>query len=1209
MTIANESDARDEVLLTGVLAEFRTALQEEIVAARRQVASNAVPIANGRRIAQVGSAYQYVFDIENVLNLPGDVPGDLYVPERAPLEVTVISVDGMAITLSIPMDLGAFVATARLQSNLAHLMRRLIERIENLADTPNPAGDRVLGVLPVSGEAVPIDSIEVKPNTLPPNTEQLKAIASSLGRDTTFIWGPPGTGKSRTIGSIGEQLYRRGRSVLLVSHTNNAVDQALLYIGDAVDPAELEQGQVLRVGDTKDPRLIHRPELLASTHASRRSEELTERRDGIESELKAATTEVKQLGRKIDVCEWVDEAREDLNRMQRDRAILTQLECELDGVRAEIRQLEDHSVYWETAAMAAAQAQRRVHEHHSLDAELVERRGSVVSTQAERDKNAKQLTESEALLSETASVGWLVRRWRRLPSPDEQQQVVENAHFASEAHEVELERETRSLEELESKQGKLASIIDAFCHEYSGDPEEVLSRADNYDRRIATQQSRFKRLFPQCSRQRQGLTDLLIVRLTVVREWGLTSEKIGSPETMLEAIHEAHERAVEEVAAYNLDELKNERRLLNGRIQELGAELAEIDEALRRVEQLVIADATVVATTLTRAYLRDAIQSRRFDTIILDEASMAPIPALWIAASLADANAIVVGDFKQLPPIVLSEHKLAQKWLGRDIFAEAGLLPLPDPPPPFFIALKRQYRMHPSVSAIPNALIYNNLLEDDRVTSDDGRLDDWYNRDWGYDHPVLLVDTGPVGAWVTSVARGARSSRLNFLSATICIDIARQLLRDGRPDMPAWGDRHILVVCPYRPHAQLLELLLREECLKDEVGAGTAHSFQGSEADVVILDLVNDEPHWKVAMFVPGYDGATKRLLNVALTRARRRLIVVGDFDYIAKQSKRAFIGSRLIPFLKEKYPCVNALDIVPCGLAARAAKAQSAVLGGDVEPDADRIVVTQEHFYSILRGDISRSKSRIVIYSAFIAAERLGQLEAPLRAAVERGIRIYVVTKAHSDRRRGEVSRYRMLERALTDWGIVVIHKRGMHEKLIFCDDSVLWVGSLNPLSFRDTQEIMERRSSKTVVADYVRTLRLDDLVGEFDGGLPSCPYCGGEVVASEGRDQPFFWRCVEANCYTRSVDQPRLDGGMIVCSACGAAVEFGEWGGNPAWRCKDNKRHRQKVAHAHIRLPKMRAIIPKRLLRKLDKQYGIASESRRQQPPDSQELLFPLE
>lgn len=1206
----DEAEARDEVPLTGILAEFRTALQEEIAAARRQAAGNAVPLANGRRIAQVGSAYQYIFAIENVLNLPGDAPGDLYVPERAPLEVTVISVDGMAITLSVPVDLGAFVATARLQSNLAHLMRKLIERIEDLADTPNPVGDRVLGARLVAGEAVPMEAIETMPNSLPPNPEQLSAIASSLGRNTTFIWGPPGTGKSRTIGSIGEQLYRRGRSVLLVSHTNNAVDQALWYIGDSVDPAELEHGKVLRVGEPKDPRLRGQPELLASTHVARRSEELTGRRTEIETELNVATIEVIQLGRKIDVCEWVGEARTDLTEMGNDVISLAALERERDNADEKVRELENRSDYWAAAWIDACEAQRQLRKSQEFDTEIARIRGRLAAAYAKHHQAIERNEEAEALLAETTSVGWLVRRWRRLPSPDEQHEVVEKARSALKLCLTELEYGKKYLLESEKSQRDLLNKVQAFFQTYSEPPETVVRQAEDHTTRLARLQVRVKDLIRRCLLKRRELNALLAARLSAVREWGFTSETTGSPETMLEAIREAYKRAVEEVAAYDPAELRTKRRRLNGRIQELEAELAEIDEALKNVEELVIADATIVATTLTRAYLREAIQSRRFDTVILDEASMAPIPALWIAASLADANAIVVGDFKQLPPIVQSEHKLAQKWLGRDIFDEAGLTPLPDPPPPFFIALKRQYRMHPSVSAIPNALTYNNLLEDQPVTSDDGRLDDWYNRDWGHDHPVLLVDTGPVGAWVTSVARGARSSRLNFLSATICVDIAHQLLRDDRPAMQPGDNPHIFVVCPYRPHAQLLELLLREECLTDDVRAGTAHTFQGSEADVVILDLVNDEPHWRVMMFDPKRDKNTKRLLNVALTRARRRLIVVGDFDYIAKQSKKAFIGTKLMPFLKEKYPCVSALDIVRCGLAARAAKAQSAVLGGDVEPDADRIVVTQEHFYSILRGDISRSKSRIVIYSPFITAERLGQLQGPVRAAVERGVQTYVVTKTHDERSKRDLPQYCMLEKSLSDWGIVVIHKHGMHEKLIFLDDIVLWSGSLNPLSFRDTQEVMERRFSKTVVADYVRTLRLVDLVGEYDGGPPSCPICGGELVASEGRDQPFFWRCVVEGCdYTRGIDEPRLDGGMIPCSACGAAVEFGEWGGKPAWRCKDNRHHHRKVARTHIRLPKMRAIIPKRFLRNLDRQFGIPSESRRKRPPDSQGQLFPME
>ena len=55
------------------------------------------------------------------------------------------------------------------------------------------------------------------------------------------------------------------------------------------------------------------------------------------------------------------------------------------------------------------------------------------------------------------------------------------------------------------------------------------------------------------------------------------------------------------------------------------------------------------------------------------------------------------------------------------------------------------------------------------------------------------------------------------------------------------------------------------------------------------------------------------------------------------------------------------------------------------------------------------------------------------------------------------------------------------MHEKLVFIDDEVLWHGSLNPLSFSDTQ-ILERRHSKAVVEDYQRTLRLEELLGAYE-------------------------------------------------------------------------------------------------------------------------------
>jgi superfamily I DNA and/or RNA helicase len=100
--------------------------------------------------------------------------------------------------------------------------------------------------------------------------------------------------------------------------------------------------------------------------------------------------------------------------------------------------------------------------------------------------------------------------------------------------------------------------------------------------------------------------------------------------------------------------------------------------------------------------------------VILDEASMAPIPALWVVAGLAEANVIVVGDFMQLPPIKHSEHPLAEQWLGQDIFRVSGVQGAWESgePQENLVQLQVQYRMDPKISAIPNTLVYAGSLAD-----------------------------------------------------------------------------------------------------------------------------------------------------------------------------------------------------------------------------------------------------------------------------------------------------------------------------------------------------------------------------------------------------------------------------------------------------------------------------------------------------------------
>jgi hypothetical protein len=1276
--------------LPPLLDEFRTALQDEIEVAKRSASNSAIPLNNGHKIADLGSAYQYAFLIDSILNTPDGAPGDLIVPGKDRMEATIVSVEGLRIVISVETDLGKFVAVARLQTNLTILMRRLIQRIEDNASAQNPAAERMLGNAPVIGT-------QAKLNCSPKlNESQCRALECALGRNLTVIWGPPGTGKTYTIGTITEYLYKNSRSVLLVSHTNTAVDQAIKHVARSMKE-QLPEGVVIRVGEVRDEVLrSDYPDVLLKTQVKRRSRELVEQREQYINQRQLLSDEMSAAQKSIAIIEWLESANQEIDLVEttiRDLENLRQEEQKATIKFAALR--EQHSSLLELHRRTARALELRKlllsmeDKRSSMQREIKaisEVREQVAKKIAEQDSRTKialriehlrkeqstyptlieqkaiisnlsgQITElkevlavaqnklgkANALLSETQSVGTIARVFRHLPKSAEQQTVVNslsgkittldaeiratqgahNAVTAKLARIIEINSELSRYENIGSYPQELKLRVEA---EQSRDQiavktnelDEAWSKLQSYIRQIGNEQEQLSQTFKGdakdvylevCSELQKynelqksiesfndratRLKNEVKIRLSrlvsTTNQWKGLAETPSSPSECLDMIRVAHADISLEYKSVDLKYLLEKVSSLRAEIQKLNSQITEIDAKLTLVEHEVISSAAVVGATLTKTYLSDDIQGRKFDTVILDEASMAPIPALWVAALLADKNLIIVGDFKQLPPIVLSSNELTKKWLGRDIFEVSRLKEKWEKgdSPSHFVPLVEQRRMLPEIAQVAN-LFYGTLKNAFTVPEQYDGFDsftEWYVKEWPHDNPIVLVDTGSLHAWVTSVVKNGHSSRLNFLSATIAVDLAEQLLSPDRQKHGVDAPKRVLIVAPYRSHAKLVGVLLKDfSNLQDEVVAGTAHSFQGSEADVVIFDMVVDEPHFRVNLFMPSLDEELKCLLNVALTRAKFRLFILGNFEYCGKQGKKAFLGSTLIPFLLQRFPRIDAKHIVPDGLAARAAKAQMSTLGGEIDPDTDRIVVTQDDFYHLLLSDIMKAQDSVIIYSPFITLDRLAFLLPQFQGAIERGVQIYIITKALSERSNTELSTIRKIEKQLSEINAIIIHKLRMHEKLVFIDEDITWSGSLNPLSFSNTQEIMERRKSKTVLRDYFQILRLQELLAIQGAPESKCPICSAEMIAVEGRDEPYYWSCTNEKCYTRSIDQPYPFEGVLTCGNCNSSVEYGFWGDYPHWRCTANSKHRQKIFKSHLRLPKMAALVPKNERKKL--------------------------
>ena len=329
------------------------------------------------------------------------------------------------------------------------------------------------------------------------------------------------------------------------------------------------------------------------------------------------------------------------------------------------------------------------------------------------------------------------------------------------------------------------------------------------------------------------------------------------------------------LAPADLAELIRRRSARLLRVHELcNRGIAERKSALVRKEREVVDAASLVLSTLTNSYFSPLMQEQRFDVVIADEASMAVLPALFYAACLGNRKTIMVGDPCQLPSIVESNDDYVRKVMGRNIFEVAVAEPLSSP---LVAMLDVQYRMHPIIGALVSDLFYSGRLNHG---GDMSRLESLAALEPYSGYPLIVLDT----ARRTSCQQGAGQSRINVKTADACVDLAIRAARSGAES--------VAIITPYADQARTMRALLKRQADSARgIECSTVHRFQGQECDVVILDTVDADPMKPgVLLNERGPRSIAQSLINVAISRARGKLVIVADVRYFELRAPEGIV-------------------------------------------------------------------------------------------------------------------------------------------------------------------------------------------------------------------------------------------------------------------------------------------------------------------------------
>ena len=271
----------------------------------------------------------------------------------------------------------------------------------------------------------------------------------------------------------------------------------------------------------------------------------------------------------------------------------------------------------------------------------------------------------------------------------------------------------------------------------------------------------------------------------------------------------------------------------------------------------IFTQARVVACTLTGSAHKSLLR-RHFGTVFIDEAAQALEAASWIPGRLAD-RMVFAGDHCQLPPTVKS-YEAQKQGLDRSLMER-----IVANHPEAVSLLTMQYRMNEEIMRFSSDWFYGGMMTAAPEVACRGILD--------YDSPIEWIDTA--GLTEGETTGGAGHGRLNMQEAELTADALEAYISriGGRRFLEERID--IGVISPYQAQTVALRRLIRSRAyfkpFRKSITVDTVDGFQGRERDVIVISMVRSNDEGNIGFL------RELRRMNVAMTRARMKLIIIGD--------------------------------------------------------------------------------------------------------------------------------------------------------------------------------------------------------------------------------------------------------------------------------------------------------------------------------------------